>query len=164
MHPAALPPDTLLSECRMTRTRRSGPGGQHRNKVETAIVIEHLPTGVIAEAAEARQQARNRAVAIDRLRMALAIQVRSERQSEPSPLWSARCRGGRLSISARHEDFPALVAEALDVLVREGFDQRRAAEGLRISPTQLIRLLRRVPAAFQWVNSQRQAAGLHRLR
>ena len=36
MHPAELPIPELLRQCEVVHTRRSGPGGQHRNKVETA--------------------------------------------------------------------------------------------------------------------------------
>ena len=73
MHPAALPDDDLLSICNETRTRRGGPGGQHRNKVETAVVLQHRPTGLNAEANERRSQADNRRVALQRLRLRLAI-------------------------------------------------------------------------------------------
>ena len=34
--------------------------------------------------------------------------------------WSARCRDGRLSINPEHDDFPALLAEALDHLEQAG--------------------------------------------
>src|SRR5262245_3474953 len=54
LHPAQLPIDELLPACSFQRTRRSGPGGQHRNKVETAVIVEHKPTGVRAEANERR--------------------------------------------------------------------------------------------------------------
>ena len=40
-HPCDLQLEDLLARCQVTRTRGSGPGGQHRNKVETAIVIKH---------------------------------------------------------------------------------------------------------------------------
>ena len=76
MHPVELPIDELLKDCRVTRTRRSGPGGQHRNKVETAIVIEHIPTGIQGEAGEKRSQDANRQQAIRRLRLKLAEEVR----------------------------------------------------------------------------------------
>ncbi|MFN5707736.1 MAG: peptide chain release factor family protein, partial [Planctomycetota bacterium] len=61
-HPASLPEEKLLADCDVVRTRRGGPGGQHRNKVETAVVITHRPSGVSAEANERRSQAENRKV------------------------------------------------------------------------------------------------------
>lgn len=66
MHPACLPAAELLAAHDETRTRRSGPGGQHRNKVETAVVLLHQPTGIKAEASERRSKAENRRVALRR--------------------------------------------------------------------------------------------------
>jgi len=48
-----------------------GPGGQHRNKTESAVRLVHLPTGLKVTATERRSQARNRARALERLRAAL---------------------------------------------------------------------------------------------
>lgn len=50
MHPAALDPADLLTQVTEMRTRRIGPGGQHRNKAETAVVLVHRRTGISAEA------------------------------------------------------------------------------------------------------------------
>jgi protein subunit release factor B len=47
--------------------KSTGPGGQHKNKRETAVRIRHVPTGVTVVAAEERSQARNREVALERL-------------------------------------------------------------------------------------------------
>ncbi|GAY64299.1 hypothetical protein CUMW_232440, partial [Citrus unshiu] len=57
----------------MDAYKSSGPGGQHRNKRESAV----LPTDVIAHAAEDRSQHKNRASALSRLRTLLALNVRS---------------------------------------------------------------------------------------
>ncbi|XP_010690566.1 uncharacterized protein LOC104904082 isoform X2 [Beta vulgaris subsp. vulgaris] len=68
--------EQLMSQCVMETFKSSGPGGQHRNKRETAVRLKHLPTGVIAQAAEDRSQHKNRASALGRLRALLALKVR----------------------------------------------------------------------------------------
>lgn len=153
-----------MAECRVTRTRASGPGGQHRNKVETAIVIEHKPSGVRGEASEERSQARNQAVALQRLRLNLALEVRAEASQAPSELWKSRKRGSRIEVSEKHFDFATLVAEAFDVLTAVKFDHRAAADKLGTSMTQLSRFLRKVPQVFQALNARRDELGLHPLR
>ena len=52
--------------------KSSGPGGQHKNKRETAVRVRHVPTGIAVEATEERSQARNREVALERLAERLA--------------------------------------------------------------------------------------------
>lgn len=165
-HPADLPAAELLRVCDTIRTRRSGPGGQHRNKVETAIVLTHRPTGLQAEAGERRSQSDNLRVATFRLRLLLALEVRTEREASsiPSPLWTARCVQGRLQINPEHDDFPALLAEALDVLAQQAFDVPTAADLLGCTSSQLLKLLKREPRAFLRVNQERHAIGLSRLR
>lgn len=69
--------EQLLSQCEMDTFKTSGPGGQHRNKRETAVRLKHLPTGVIAQASEDRSQHKNRASALARLRTLLALKVRN---------------------------------------------------------------------------------------
>jgi hypothetical protein len=164
MHPAALPPDDLLRQCDETRTRRGGPGGQHRNKVETAVVLVHRQTGLSAEASERRSQAENRRAALWRLRMQLALSHREPATAGPSPLWQSRVRGRQLVIAADHDDYPTLVAEALDRLAEVGFEMRRAADMLGVTASQLAKLFRKVPAAWVAVNRLRGEAGLPPLR
>lgn len=168
MHPAQLPVETLRAECTTQRLRRSGPGGQHRNKVETAIVLKHTPTGVSAEANERRSQAQNLEQAIRRLRVNLAIEVRSEivpnATDSTTSLWQSRCRGGKLSINPEHADFPALLVEALDRLAACEWDDRQAADQLGVSRTQLIRLLKLESRAFSQLNRARVELGLPALR
>ena len=165
VHPASLPDAQLLGQCEMRRLRRSGPGGQHRNKVETAVQLLHRPTGVSSEANERRSQAENRRVALFRLRMNLAIDVRGASvESHPSPLWKSRCGGqGRIAVNADHDDFPTLLAEAMDVVALSGYEPSCAAERLGVTPSQLIKLLKKEPRAIQKVNDHRREHGLHPL-
>ncbi len=161
-HPAAVTEEILLRDCELRRQRRSGPGGQHRNKVETAVVITHVPTGICGEASERRSQEENRCRALFRLRVNLALQVRSpltRDQLVASELWTSRCRAGRLVINPEHADFPALLAEGLDVLAAAELDARQAAALLGCSSSQLIRFLQHEPRAMGWVNDQRRANG-----
>ncbi|KAK4419767.1 Peptide chain release factor 1 [Sesamum alatum] len=69
--------EKLMSQCEMDTFKASGPGGQHRNKRESAVRLKHLPTGIIAQAAEDRSQHKNRAAALARLRTLLALKVRN---------------------------------------------------------------------------------------
>lgn len=47
--------------------RGSGPGGQHRNKRDTACRITHDPTGISASAEDNKSQIQNRNAAFNRL-------------------------------------------------------------------------------------------------
>lgn len=47
--------------------RAGGPGGQHRNVTDSAVRLEHRPSGVTVTATESRSQHRNREVAFERL-------------------------------------------------------------------------------------------------
>jgi len=131
--------------------------------------LTHRPTGIRAEASERRTQGENRRAALDRLRVELALTVRrpmddsGEASFRPSALWRSRCRGGRIVVNPEHDDFPTLLAEALDVLQALGDDPRTAAEALGCSPSQLIKLLKNEPRALAQVNGHRRQAGRHPL-
>ncbi|HJM40228.1 MAG TPA: peptide chain release factor-like protein [Planctomycetota bacterium] len=59
--------ETLERESQVSFFRSGGPGGQHRNKVETAVRIVHPPSGVTVTATERRSQFENRELAWERL-------------------------------------------------------------------------------------------------
>lgn len=162
VHPATIPNEQLLRDCETRHERRRGPGGQHRNKTESAVVIRHLPTGIEGQAAERRSQFDNHRNAVKRLRVNLALGVRTETRAEvsPSELWRARCHNGRVAINPEHEDFPAILAEAMDVLRSRNGHVAGSAEQLDCTSSQLLKLLKKEPRAFLWLNEERRKHGL----
>lgn len=61
-------PEILKKRVIIETYRSSGPGGQRKNKVETAVRLKHLPSGITVVATEHRSQADNRKLAFERLR------------------------------------------------------------------------------------------------
>lgn len=164
-HPATLSIAELLKNCTEKHVRRSGPGGQNRNKVETGVVLRHVPTGVTAEASERRSQGENRLVAVRRLRTTLAVEIRSSAVDDgPSPLWKSRVRGGKLVLSDEHDDYPAMLAEALDELAASDWDVARAAAQIMVTTSQLVKLVKTEARAFRLLNQARAERGLSPLR
>lgn len=165
-HPASLPESKLLEDCDVQRTRASGPGGQHRNKTETAIQITHRPTSLTALAYERRSQEANRKVAVFRMRLTLAAHHRtvSSPVVNPTKLWESRCVKGKISCNDQHSDFPSLIAEAMNAVDAKEFDVRVAAAALGCSTSQLVRFISKAPEAFNAMNLGREAAGLRRLK
>jgi hypothetical protein len=123
-----------------------------------------MPTGVRAEASERRSQAANHAQAVQRLRVRLALDVRTAPAAEPSAPWADRAAARRLAINPDHHDFPVLLADALDVLAANDWDVAAAAEFFQLSATQLVKLLKIEPAALAEINRQRLDRGQPALR
>src|SRR5947207_15752105 len=73
-----------------TFARSSGPGGQHVNKVSTAVTLRHLPSGVQVTVQDSRSQARNRVLARERLLDAIERRRQHARAVEISRREKAR--------------------------------------------------------------------------
>ena len=167
VHPSTLPEEELLKQCTSTFGRTAGPGGQHRNKVSTSACIVHNPTKVEAHATERRKQIENRKTALRRLRMRLAREVRTHvdpKRHRPSELWESRRQGQQMSINPKHKDYPALLAEAMDLIVARRFDVAGAAGVLGITMSQLAKLIRHDKKSMARINEGREQRGLKPLR
>ena len=67
-----------------TFARSGGPGGQHVNKVSTAVTLRHRPSGAAVTVQDSRSQAMNRQLARERLLDAIESGRRAERQAQVS--------------------------------------------------------------------------------
>ncbi len=157
----------LIAECQLDRYRASGPGGQHRNRTESAIRLTHRPTGIVVTATERRSQHENRAKAADRLRQAIALQVRCPLEPDtfqPPEDLAGTTRSGRVTVGKRDPRHLLLIAYILDALAAFAGRAADAARLFDLTTSQLVALLRDDPKRLAAANAIRAAAGLDPLR
>ncbi|HRC61837.1 MAG: peptide chain release factor-like protein [Dehalococcoidia bacterium] len=154
----------LLAQCEFDRFRASGPGGQKRNRTDSAVRLRHRPTGLQSEAVESRSQHENRARALRRLRLTIAIALRA-------PKADATAGEQRVlrSLTAdppsrlRPVDFSS-VALLFDVLDEHAWRISDAADALELSTAAVGRFLQVDPRVWRAAAERRLALGLSPLR
>jgi hypothetical protein len=159
--------DALIAQCEVDRYRASGPGGQHRNKTESAVRLRHKLSGVSAIGEDSRSQAENKLHAVRRLRAAIALEVREPAPPLPSPRLAALVAGGTAPLGAKTKltgEYWAAIAELLDLLVDGGLEIAATAQKLGITTGALSKLLLHDEAVGRAVNDLRRARKMRPLR
>lgn len=83
--------ESLERDCDLEFFVAGGPGGQHRNKVETGVRLRHRQSGITVTATERRSQSANRETAYDRLAERLEELQRVQKPRRPTrPTLAAR--------------------------------------------------------------------------
>jgi len=162
--------EALIGQCEVDRYRASGPGGQHRNKTESAVRLRHKPTGVSAIGEDSRSQSENKLHAVRRLRSAIALEVREPVRLEnyvPSARLAAFVRAGTAPLGAKTKltgEYWAAIAELLDLLVGGELEIAMTAQRLGITTGAMSKLLLHDDQVARVVNDLRRAKGMRALR
>lgn len=163
----ALSDAELLTQCRFERFRVSGPGGQHRNRRDTAVRLVHTPSGVRGQASERRSQGQNRAAALARLRRAIALEIRrpvSLDAYHPPPALERILPGARQRVGPRHRDFWAGAQHLLDLFEALDASLADSAAAIGCSTNQLARLIGSEAQLLRTANELRERRGLGPIR
>lgn len=157
--------EQLLRQCAVDTYRASGPGGQKRNKTDSAVRLRHLPSGLQAIAEESRSQFQNKQRALKRLRQRLYLVLR-----EPFPPPDAaslellrQIPQHRLRLGQRDARYWPTIGLVLDALAAHQAQLAPTAEALGVSTGQLVRFLADDDQVWQQANRLRRQFGLHPL-
>ena len=162
--------DALIAQCEVDRYRASGPGGQHRNKTESAVRLRHKLTGVSAIGEDSRSQSENKLHAVRRLRAALALDVREPVFLDgyaPSPRLAAFVAAGTAPLGAKTRltgEYWAAIGELLDLIVANNLEIGSSAQRLGITTGALSKLLLHDEQVGRVVNDLRRAKNMRPLR
>lgn len=155
--------EQLLRDCRVETYRASGPGGQKRNKTSSAVRITHLPSGICATATESRSQLENRARALHRLRLELALSIRGHTPQPPDWWRDITNANARLSIGPRSHRFAHAVGVIFDILDQANGSVADAAALLGTSTAALVAMLAAHPRVWAAAQELRRRHGHHAL-
>ena len=156
--------DKLVAECDVDRYRASGPGGQHRNKVSSAVRLRHKPSGLVALATESRLQNENKVRALSRLRSAIALVARAPLPE--SVVWpeGVDMTRGKLRVNEKNPAIHDVIAIVLDALFEAQGRLSDAAKALGLTSSNVTRFLHDHPKAWREANRIREQAGLPPLK
>ncbi len=156
--------ERLRGECVVHLHRTGGPGGQHRNKTESAVRLQHVPSGLVVTGEERRSQHQNAANALRRLREALAIAFRAPLPEALTWPESVRIVGQRLKVSPDNAAYMHVLGLALDALAAFAGRPQDAAAFLGVTTSSYTKFLSDNPRAWQEANRIRKTLGLSPLK
>ena len=144
----------LLRDCEFIMQKGTGNGGQKINKTSSAVRLRHRPTGIAVAANEERSQAKNRHIALRKLRYEIALRAHADPSGaddfallpSPSP--------------GNHARLIQWTAALFDRLAVSDFDLAQTAVLCGVSASQLERAMRKYPQVWRaWSEAKRKNGG-----
>ena len=146
--------DEFIRHCKLEFFKATGAGGQHRNKTFSAVRVTHEASNLYAEDCSERSQHRNRANAIHKLKMLIALKFRLP-LSDVMP---------RMECAMTAPDYPLFAALVLDILESFEYDHKKTAQLCGISSSALLKKLYRDPQLYQHFCRCREERNLPKLK
>ncbi len=96
-----------MGDVSISTTRGAGNGGQNKNKVETCVVVTHIPTKTVVRCESGRSQYQNKETAIKTLRARLWDNIQRQNHREQCEVRNAQIGSGmrgdkRRTIQVQH--------------------------------------------------------------
>jgi len=151
---------TLLRICTLQGYQGSGPGGQHRNKTNTGVLLRLEELNLEIRCCEDRSAAINRTLAVERLRVLIALRYREMPPVTPAMPFP----GGKGRIQASNPAYPLFIADILDRMEQNQGDPHAAAAAWGLSTSALSRILFAEKAVLESVQQMRARHGKPPLR
>jgi hypothetical protein len=154
--------EVLLKRCEIDRYRASGPGGQHRNKTDSAVRLRLPALGLSAIAEESRSQHDNKSLAIRRMRAEIAVAVRVEIDDDmlcPSPRLAVLLAAGTKPLGEKTRSKPEFwlaIADLLDVLWSQSSEVAATAQRVGCTTGALSKMLLHDEIVARAVNEMRR--------
>ena len=142
----------LLRDCELIMQKGTGNGGQKINKTSSAVRLRHRPTGIAVAANEERSQARNRHIALRKLRYEIALRVHTDPSGTQFELLPSPS-------SSNHARLILWTAALFDRLAASGFDLAQTAALCDVSVSRLERAMRKYPQVWRAFSESGQKNG-----
>lgn len=125
--------------------KRSGNGGQKRNKTSSAVRVTLKELAISAEDCTERSQKLNRSKALQKLRRKIAMTVRQDISDEIITI-----------VAPSNDRYPLFLARLIDLLSSVNYSFKECGLKLNLSSSQVEKLLRRDASLWQFIQSKRQ--------
>lgn len=127
--------------------KRSGNGGQKRNKTSSAVRVKLEEFDISAEDCTERSQKLNRSKALQKLRHKLAMTVRESVTDEVLTV-----------VAPSNSRYPLFLAKLLDILDSVNYSFKECGLKLNLSSSQVEKILRKDPALWQFVQQKKYSS------